>query len=144
MCLLFDFFSRPDGIHGIDGVNEDLPVAMLSGSGAGLNGCNSGLEFRFLDYKGEHNLGQLAVNGIPDLNAALLPSTEYIHFRERDDTGRLEGINDLFFSFGTNNGANHSHACISTQTWFSSTTTGYVFRVNSGSVEQRPVARSNR
>jgi hypothetical protein len=24
-----------------------------------------------------------------------LPSTEYIHFRERDDTGRLQGINFL-------------------------------------------------
>ena len=83
---------------------------MLSGSGAGLNGCNSGFEFRLFDHKREHDFRQLAVDGIPDLNAALLASTEYIHLRERDDTCRLQGINDLFFPFGTNNGANHSHA----------------------------------
>src|SRR5215471_12425205 len=116
MRLFLDSLSCPHRVYRIHRTDEDFSIAMLASLCASLNGGNRCIQLCLFDDNGEHDLWQLAINGVAHLDASLLSSAKYFHLRQRNDACRFQCANDLFFSLRSNNGANHSHTLISTHT----------------------------
>src|SRR5438874_2116855 len=102
--------SRPHGVDSIHRADKDFSIAMLAGPCTSLNGSQGGVQLCLFDDNGEHDLRQLSVNGIAHLNASLLSPAKDIHLRQRNNACGFQGVNNLFFPIGSNNGANHSHS----------------------------------